>query len=930
MVTSIDSSLLTGIFNARAGVSLAASGASSLATTAKKVAPTAPWTDMNKAQVQTSTAVKAALAGRRFIDEGAAQLDLKGASADYRKLFALYQGLATLSGLAEQAQKKNIGASELHRLQSIFAKGMAEVGTYARTAELDKVRLTTGEVAATAKTTVPVVRAQTEYVTSTLHTGAGDVAVDRFQGNVEFTIKVKRSGATVDVNINLADMGGQTRTVGNVVAFINGELADAGVSTRFATKRIPGEERTSTAGGKTISLGKAPDQWAFAIKPNGETVSFAASATAGAVYMSQGVGDPNPDGRITTDDGVLRQQLLKFQTDTASLDAPTQVQSEANWVDGRLFAQTLGPEVKTVRATKVGADGSVYMLADIAAATGNQEIKGEQDVALLKYDQAGNLVYSRTIGASDSATGLGLALSADGKIAVAGSVNGVLNGAQNGPLNSGSAGIYAGQSDSFVTVFNADGEELWTQRRGARQADEASQLAFGADGTVYVAGRSQSIMPGSGGQIGGWDGYVEAFAPPDALGVVTTKFAQSFGSAGTDKPAGMVLDGTSLVIAAVEDGRAVLRRFDISSGAPVLTATRDLGALAGGEITGLALDGGELVIAGSSGNPGLSAGAVTRAHAGGLDAFAARLSADLSAGPGDAIAYYGGTGDDRATALSVAGGQVWIAGSAGTDLPGQPAVGKKDGFLAQLDIATGAVDWSRRFTGKDGFAAPTSIAVDPNGASVLDRIGLPKGELDLTDSQKLTAVTALRAGDQFTVRLGSGRTQTVTIDANDTLDTLATKIRRASGFQAKVTLSVANGVRRLTVEPQSQQGVIEFGPGKADRNALELLGIPEGVVRKTVEIGGKMAPADRKGQIYGLSLPADLTLDNANEVKHTLAELAASMTVVRNIYKDLVAAASPRSQATATGAGKTGGQAPAYLTAQIANYQAALSRLTGG
>ncbi len=99
---------------------------------------------------------------------------------------------------------------------------------------------------------------------------------------------------------------------------------------------------------------------------------------------------------------------------------------------------------------------------------------------------------------------------------------------------------------------------------------------------------------------------------------------------------------------------------------------------------------------------------------------------------------------------------MWIAGSAGTDLPGQPAVGTKDGYLANLNVATGSIDWSQRFTGKDNIAAPTSIAVDPTGASVLDRLGLPSGTLDLSDSQQLTAQSSLRPGDQFTVRPGDG------------------------------------------------------------------------------------------------------------------------------------------------------------------------------
>ncbi len=410
---------------------------------------------------------------------------------------------------------------------------------------------------------------------------------------------------------------------------------------------------------------------------------------------------------------------------------------------------------------------------------------------------------------------------------------------------------------------------------------------------------------------------------------MATTFTQSFGTTESDKPSGMIVDGDSLVTASVENGRAILRRFDVSSGTPVLSSTRDLGDLGGGDIAGLALDGGNIVIAGSTGNPALSVGTPTNAHAGGMDVFAIRLSATLTPGAGDKLTYYGGAGDDKATSLAVADGKVWVGGSAGTDLPGQPPVGTKDGFLANLDLDTGAVDWSRRFTGKDGQAAPTAIAVAPGGASVLDRIGLPSGTLDLSDSQKITAVSSLRAGDQFTITPGQGRTGTVTIEANDTLDTLAQKIRRAAGFQAKVTLTTVNGVRSMRIEPLNARMTLEIGMGKTNKDALETLGISEGIVRATtVTDAGKTVPADGKGMLYGLGLASDLNLSDTAQVNHVLAELASAIGVVRNAYKDLVAASQPRGVATAID--KPSGPVPAYLTNQIANYQAALNRLTGG
>jgi len=260
-------------------------------------------------------------------------------------------------------------------------------------------------------------------------------------------------------------------------------------------------------------------------------------------------------------------------------------------------------------------------------------------------------------------------------------------------------------------------------------------------------------------------------------------------------------------------------------------------------------------------------------------------------------------------------------------------VGKEDGFLAKLDVNTGAVEWSRRFTGVSGRAAPSAIAVAPQGASVLDRMGLPTGKLSLDATEQLTAVSAVRPGDQFTVKTGSV-TKTVTIEADDTLDSLALKIRRASGFSAKVTVATnLEGQRYLKLEPASSSAVVEIGAGKGDTNALLQLGIAEGVVRATKsDKDGKTVSADGRPNVYGLAMHVGINLSDADQISHALAELATAQDAIRQAYKDLVAAATPKSaqNAAAAAAAATSGKVPAYMTNQISNYQAALDRLTGG
>jgi hypothetical protein len=905
---------------------LTAAGQAASAPPPKPVAPTPPWA-VSESAAQANANVQTALAGQPIVNEGAAQLDLPGASADYQKLFALYKALDTLSNIAAQAAGGN-SPEQARQLSKAFNAGMAEVSDYVDSADFSKLRLADGTDSSSAKATITTSKPPTTYTTPPL---ANSMITDvpAFDGNAQFNIAIQRNKQSFNIPIDLAGMGTQPRSIANVITYINGQLAAAGVETRVGSNKTPGVPQTITAGGHTVTLPPTSDQYGLQIKiGTSEAVTFSAVQTAGAVYVAQTVGDTNPDKDTKTDDSHAREQLVKFQTDTTNVAAPPQLANQPNFTDGRVYANNLEPNIGTVHATQVGPDGSVYMLADVTDTTYGQSIQGTQDVALVKYDSAGRLVYSRTLGASNSASGLGLAVSSTGQVAISGSVTGALLGATEGALNSGPTGAFASDTDSFVTLYDNSGNEVWTERRGSAQQDQASQVAFSADGsTVYVAGQAQGALPAAGAPIGGYDGYIEAFKTT-AKGAPQAVFTKAFGTTGQDSVKGMAVDGNTMITASVENGRAILRNFDLSSGAPTLSSTRDLGDLQGGTITGVAINNGQVVVAGSSANAALDAGTITRAASGGTDAFAAQVSEDLSASSSDAIAYYGGTGDDKATAMAVSGGQVWIGGQAGTDLPGQAPIGTKDGFLAQLDISTGAIVNSQRFTGRDGIATPTAIAVDTTGSSILDRLGFPKGTITGDTSQQLTAQSSLRAGDQFTVAAGSGPPIKVTIDAGETLATLALKINRASGFQATATVTTIAGVSSLKVVPASAQGTVTLGAGPTGKNALTMLGLPEGMINLTTVKNGLIAPSDGGAKIYGLGLSSTLNIDDAAQISHARAVVGAAMGIVRTAYQDLVNAATPQTPGAQNG--KTGGTVPAYLTAQIANLQAGLARLTGG
>jgi outer membrane protein assembly factor BamB len=302
----------------------------------------------------------------------------------------------------------------------------------------------------------------------------------------------------------------------------------------------------------------------------------------------------------------------------------------------------------------------------------------------------------------------------------------------------------------------------------------------------------------------------------------------------------------------------------------------------------------------------------------------------------DSLAYVGGaTSDQAASAVTVSNGQVYLTGtvSTGAKTVGKDVVQTSDGFVAEIDPATGQTVWSRQYAGRNGVAAPTGIAVSAQGASILDKLGLPSGKVDFSASDQVVANTSARPGDEFYVRSGQGgAAKLVTIAANDTYKTLATKISRALGFQVDVKTLTFQGQTQIQIKPLNDRMQIELQAGPVGRDALGALGMSEALVTTDAVTAKATAPGSQKAgalaatnklkAYYALALSSGLNLGSANDIKQAQSALQLALSTVRTIYGDMTTAPADPSA--------SGGAAPKYLTDRIAQYQAALNRLTGG
>ena len=125
------------------------------------------------------------------------------------------------------------------------------------------------------------------------------------------------------------------------------------------------------------------------------------------------------------------------------------------------------------------------------------------DAFVLKFTNAGKLLWSTYYGGSGSDAGSSIATDAVGNVYVTGST-----GSTNFPiLNAGGSsyfqGTLNGTDDVFILKFNNSGLLLWASYYGGSQSESGNSIAVDSSGNIFITGETSStdlpiINPGSG------------------------------------------------------------------------------------------------------------------------------------------------------------------------------------------------------------------------------------------------------------------------------------------------------------------------------------------------------------------------------------------------------------------------------------------------
>jgi hypothetical protein len=919
-IGGLDSSVLLGFYQAQlnarpsaiAAGNIQAATAASAQSKGATAADNPPWNTPNTNDAAQDAKV---LSTTNFLDTSNVPLSAGATSdakmeQDNQKLFSLYSAVNTLAYIAKMAQSPTATSGQLAGLNARFQTGLAQVQSYLGSTSFNNFNLQAAKPAASTTSTAGIAFSNYTYSTKQLVTNAHIAdPVSGVSSTDSFNIAIKKGGTTTNVPIDMSQVPG-TLNLTNIVSYINNQLSAAGFSTRF---------QKTESGGTTTSDTNAT--YGLQITPGGtEQVSLSAASTP-SLYL---VGNSG----LATETNTVTNSATSATTTTAA-DQSGRL-TKLSGIDGSPSAtfsvnQKATTGTTTAQASAVDASGNVYVVGNATGNFGNQINQGTQDVYLTKYDSAGNVTWQNLVGSAGTASGYGLALDpATGGV--------VVTGASTADLTTTS--VADGNNDSFVASYAADGSQTWIKQVQTLATNQSNAVSVDASGNVYIGGSVSGGVIGAGqASQGNGDAYLAKF---DSKGKLLSE--SQFGTSGADSVAATATgsDG-SLYVASTQNGHAIVSKYAGGDITYAPTWTQDLGSLAaGGSIGGLAVSNGQVYLSGATSNANLTSGGTATIAApasGGIDAFVATLTDNGSSATANTTTYVGTAGTDTAGNVTVASdGTVYLSGSTtGTFAGAQRSVANVTNAFATALNTDGTVKWTKQFGGADGVSSGAGIAIDTQGSSVLDALGLPRGAITMTQSVDLTTQTTLRAGNSFQIAVQgiAARTATITIDQGETFDSLVTKINAQLGGIGKAAVNYTGNSENLSLTVNAGN-TINLIAGPTDSDALARLGIAAGVLTAPAT-GSKTTTSTATGAAkitptYGLGLTGGATgaLDISTKSGADLTR-SALLGVLSSLQSTYQTTNTPPPSTTKIG--NTAGSANGETVGQLNNYSLALSLL---
>jgi hypothetical protein len=789
--------------------------------------------------------------------------DGAGRSPDVANAFTAYKALERLKALADAGAR---GVADSAALQKKFKAGLAEVERWMAAAPSDQLTLSFGKALRKADS-VALPDAPAEDVRGSIAARTRDEALAGLTGTERFTLRVSRPGASDTLTVDLSSIA-QPPTLDGVAAAFNTALASLPMTgadgapvlssdgsvvpryqSRFAVVRHDG-------GGWGLELRSGGIE-EVALRDEGAAPALLVGVAQGA---EAGVGVPIALSRLTgaTLDRATLTKLTAIDRDATALQSPPTT-------EGLEASPVLAP--LTIAATVAAPDGGSYAIGTSRGTMGALVSDGEDELVLMKLDSRGQTLWQRALGTAGAASGLSVALAADGDVVVGGTVT---------PTG--------GDRDLLFARFGADGEEkVQSAVRQLGEQDFAGMAVLDDGSTLFASkaadGAISLVRVGADGKIGERIG----------LGVDIRNLR------------GMATAPNGDLVLLHQSGEdSVVSRFAGGDPAAAPTSERLTGVVA----SSLAIAGdGTVAVGGKRGSDAAVA----------LIGVGATRWVDLAS-----------AGDDRIDQLAFDGGTLVAAGRTTGDLGGA-RTGLTDAFVARIDAASAAVEQVRQWGQVGQRSGAVTVSVVASGDSAVHRLGFSEGTINPSQSASLADVTALNPGDRFQIRINKQAPKTVTVEEGETASSFVERLQRLIGRSAgKVTITRSGGAPQIRIEPAAGQR-LDLLPGPEGRDALAKLDLAPGSLIAAPLFDAK-APRVKPGGHYGLDLTDGLSVADKASAKVALERIDNAIATVRAGFRSLFWDATKA--ALAEGPRKVGSVSP-YLAGQLARYTDALKRMGG-
>lgn len=268
--------------------------------------------------------------------------------------------------------------------------------------------------------------------------------------------------------------------------------------------------------------------------------------------------------------------------------------------------------------------------------------------------------------------------------------------------------------DGYLVKFDSLGQVAWQNQYGTLSADEWRGVAVDASGNAYVVGYTAGLYPGQVNAGGSTDAVIARIKPDGTL-----LWLRQLGTTGDDYLLGVVLDGSGNAYAAGwTSGTFPGKTLSGASDAFIVKYRPDgtqewltqFGSPKEDALTSIASDGSGALYAGGWATDAALPG---QSPLGNRDGVIYKIQ---SSGTVVWARQFGSSEDDEASAVAVAGGNIYAGGRTFGTIPGQTTNGRLDGVIASYD-ANGSQRFLKQI-GTGGDDELLTLAAAPDGSGV--------------------------------------------------------------------------------------------------------------------------------------------------------------------------------------------------------------------